>query len=279
MTVGFRPRVALASLSGQSDAAWAREAVPFAGAAFLGGIAIDEQTRDAARMMVDRDRDEFLPPDPIEFIDRQLGSLANAPLRPGFNVRTVTLDPLRAVAEVCREHDAILELNAHCRQDEMCAAGAGESLLQDTHRLSEQVAAASDTGATVSVKVRAEVAGVDLPALASGVADAGASFVHVDAMDSEHKIGEVVEATDAAVIANNGVRGRESVHEYRSYGADAVSVGRPSDDPTVLARVRDATEAWFEERGGGGSRGFGGGEAGRGGVQGQSSARRGGGPG
>lgn len=279
MTVAFRPRVALASLSGQSDAEWAREAVPFAGAAFLGGIAIDEQTREAARTMVGRDRDEFLPPDPVAFVDRQLAALADTPLVPGFNVRAVTLDPLRAVADVCRDHDAILEINAHCRQDEMCAAGAGESLLQDTDRLCDQVAAASETSARVSVKVRTEVDGVDLPALASEVADAGASFVHVDAMDSEYVVREVVGATDAAVIANNGVRGRESVDEYLSDGADAVSVGRPSDDPTVLARVRDATEAWFEEQGGGGSRGFGAGEAGRAGAHGQSQGWHGGGPG
>jgi len=246
VTVDFRPRVALASLSGESDARWARDAVPFAGAAFLGGIAIDGPTREAARAMVERDRTEFLPPDPVSFVDRQLAALADAPLVPGFNVRTTTLEPVRAVGEVCRQQDAILEINAHCRQDEMCAAGAGEALLQDVARLREQVRAASRTGATVSVKVRTEVAGVDLPALAAAVGDAGASFVHVDAMDSEPVVADVVDATDAAVIANNGVRDRESVHEYLSYGADAVSVGRPSDNPAVLARVRDATAAWFD---------------------------------
>jgi len=37
------------------------------------------------------------------------------------------------------------------------------------------------------------------------------------------------------------------VREYLEYGADAVSVGRPSDDPRVLRRVREATDAWFRE--------------------------------
>jgi len=246
VTVEFRPRVALASLSGESDAEWARGAAPFAGAAFLGGIAIDGATREAARAMVERDRTEFLPPDPVAFVDRQLAALADAPLVPGFNVRTTTLEPLRAVGEVCREHGAVLEINAHCRQDEMCVAGAGQALLRDVERLCEQVRTARGTGATVSVKVRTEVPGVDLPALAEAVGDAGASVVHVDAMDSESVVADVAAATDAAVIANNGVRGRESVYEYLSYGADAVSVGRPSDNPAVLARVRDATAAWFD---------------------------------
>jgi tRNA-dihydrouridine synthase len=128
--VGFEPRVALASLSGESDAAWARQGAEYAGAAFLGGIALDQATRDAARQLVARDREEFLPADPVAFVDEQLAAVADLPLLAGFNVRTTTLGPLRAAATVCRDHGAILEINAHCRQDEMCAAGAGESLLR-----------------------------------------------------------------------------------------------------------------------------------------------------
>jgi tRNA-dihydrouridine synthase len=130
----------------------------------------------------------------------------------------------------------------------MCAAGAGESLLRDGDRLCEQVRVARDAGATVSVKLRAEVAGVDLRALAPRLVDAGASVLHVDAMDSEPVVGRVVDACDAFVLANNGVRDRETVREYLALGADAVSVGRPSDDPRVLDRVRRATDEWFTER-------------------------------
>jgi TIM-barrel protein len=242
----FEPRLALASLSGQSDHSWARAGADYAGAAFLGGIAIDGPTREAARSMVERDREEFLPPDPVAFVDAQLDALADVPIRPGFNVRTTSLDPLREATRVCRDNGAILEVNAHCRQEEMCAVGCGERLLRDTDRLREYVATAAETGATVSVKVRTEVEGVDLPALAATLADAGADAIHVDAMDSEPVVADVVDATDAFVIASNGVRDAVTVHEYLDYGADAVSVGRPSDDPAVLARVREATEAWFE---------------------------------
>jgi TIM-barrel protein len=219
------------------------------GWAVLGGIAIDEPTRAAARAMRQRDREEFLPPDPVAFADRQLAVLEAAPVRPGVNVRSVDPDAVSAVASVCRRNDAVLELNAHCRQNEMCDAGGGESLLRDADRLREQVAAAADAGAAVSVKLRTEVDGVDLPSLARRVVEAGADAVHVDAMDSESVIGEVVEATPSAfVVANNGVRDRATAQEYLALGADAVSVGRPSDDPAVLDRVRRATESWFDRR-------------------------------
>jgi TIM-barrel protein len=243
----FSPPVALASLSGRSDAEWARTAEPFVGAAFLGGIAIDEATREAARNLVARDRSEFLPPDPLAFVDDQLDALEDASLRAGVNVRSATVDPIRSAARICADHDAVLEINAHCRQEELVAAGSGHALLRDTDRLAEYVAAGAETGATLSVKVRTEVEGVDLPATARRIDDAGADVIHVDAMDSEPVVRDVVEATDAFVIANNEVRDRESVHEYLSYGADAVSVGRPSDDPRVLRRVRQATQEWFDE--------------------------------
>ncbi|WP_439026854.1 tRNA-dihydrouridine synthase [Haloarchaeobius sp. DT45] len=241
----FSPRVALASLSGEADATWARAGSEYAGLAFLGGIALDERSREAARQLVARDRNEFLPDDPFGFVDDQLAALADAPIRAGFNVRSATVDPVREAARVCVDHGAVLEVNAHCRQDELCAVGCGESLLRDIDRLCEYVAAAAETGATVSVKVRAEVPGVDLAETASRLESAGASMLHVDAMDSEAVIRDVVDACDCTVVANNGVRDRETVHEYLDYGADAVSVGRPSDDPVVMERVRDATEAWF----------------------------------
>ncbi len=242
----FAPRVALASLSGRSDAAWARAAEGHVGCAFLGGIALDPETRAAAREMTDRDREEFLPPDPLAFVDSQLGALSGTEIRPAINVRAANTKPIRAVAAVCEGYGAICEINAHCRQDEMCAAGAGESLLRDGDRLAEQVRAASETGAAVSVKVRAEVPGVVLVDLSRQIERAGGAAIHVDAMDSEDVIRDVSDACDLFVIANNGVRDGESTEEYLTFGADAVSVARASDDPAVLREVRGTTDRWFE---------------------------------
>jgi TIM-barrel protein len=241
----FDPPLALASLSGEADAEWAAYGAPWAGVAFLGGIALDRPTRAAARTMVDRDREEFLPPDPVAFVAAELDALERAPIRPGYNVRASSPESIRPVARECAARGAILEVNAHCRQDEMCAAGAGESLLREPDGLREQVRAASAEGAATSVKVRTEIDGVDLPEIARGVTEAGAEFVHVDAMDSEGVVAEVATAVadDAWVIANNEVRDAASVREYLDYGADAVSVGRPSSDPHVLSRVHRALVA------------------------------------
>jgi TIM-barrel protein len=256
-----RPLLALASLSGEADADWARRVEDIADLAFLGGLALDAESRDAARELVARDREEFLPDDPLAFADRELSALADSPIRAGLNVRSATPGPIRDAARICADHDAVLEINAHCRQPELRAVSCGESLLADTDRLTEYVAVAAETGATVSVKVRAEVLSVDLQEVTRAVAAAGADAVHVDAMDSESVVRDVVAAAESVdggasaaggpehrlvVLANNEVRDRASVHEYLRYGADGVSVGRPSTDPTVLRRVREALVAWSE---------------------------------
>ena len=248
---GTQPFLVAASLSGAADADWARAAAPHVDAALLGGVALDPASRAAARDLVARGRSEFLPEDPIAWIARQFDALADAPVRPGVNVRSATRDPVREAATVCADRDAVCEVNAHCRQPELRAVGCGESLLREPDRLADYVAAAAETGATTSVKVRAEVPDVDLVAVADAVAEAGAEWLHVDAMDSERVVAEVTDDTakpraDLTVVANNGVRGRQTLAEYAAHGADAASVGRPTEHPAELARVAEAVRAWRE---------------------------------
>jgi len=240
----FEPRLALASLSGEADAEWAAAGAHVAGAAFIGGVTLDEDSLEAARALVDRDRREFLPDDPLAFINGQLSALDDVAIQPGVNVRSTTVEPIREAAAVCGTHGAILEINAHCRQPELREAGCGESLLADSDRLTTYVETAAAEGPAVSVKVRAEVEGVDLPAVADRIESAGADVIHIDAMDSEAVVEDVAAATDLFVIANNEVRDHESVREYFKYGADAVSVGRPSRQPTgaVMRRVASAVD-------------------------------------
>ncbi|WP_144798108.1 tRNA-dihydrouridine synthase [Halorubrum depositum] len=247
---GLAPFLVAASLSGAADADWARAAAPHVDAAMLGGIALDPASRAAARDLVARGRSEFLPDDPLAWIDRQLAAIADAPVRPGVNLRSALVGPVREAAAVCADRGAVCEINAHCRQPELRAVGCGESLLRDPDRLAGYVAAAAETGATTSVKVRAEVPGVDLVAVADAVAEAGADWLHVDAMDSESVVADLTAdegrppRADLTVIANNGVRGRRTVAEYAAHGADAVSVGRPTERPDELARVAEAVRAW-----------------------------------
>lgn len=247
----FDPPLALASLSGRSNAAWANAVVDHIGAAFLGGIAIDDRSQRAASALVDRGREEFLPDDPIEFIDDQLCRLDGMPITVGWNVRTTSVDALEMAADVCQHHDALLEINAHCRQEELCAIGCGEHLLSDTDRLCSYVQAATGQGVDTGVKVRAEIDDVDLPKLCEAIDDAGASFVHVDTMDTESVIADVAAADHSlSVIANNGVRSERTARMFFDYGADALSIGRPSTEPAAVKRISMAVDRVISNRSG-----------------------------
>ena len=64
-------RLLAASLSGVADAAWGRAVASHVDCALLGGLALDGPTREAARAMVARDREEFLPDDPVAWAERE----------------------------------------------------------------------------------------------------------------------------------------------------------------------------------------------------------------
>lgn len=237
--------IALASLSGKADSAWATVGAPVADVAFIGGLALDKPTRYAAEQMANRGRDEFLPKNPFDWMRRELSRLSDIPITAGVNIRVANNDPVDRAAKICEQHDSIIEINAHCRQPEMCAVGSGEHLLRNPSVLQKRVSAAAGYDVPVSVKMRAEVSDVNLPEVASIATKAGADIIHVDAMDSEPIIKEIdYMTTDCLLIGNNGIKSGQDAMEYLQYGADAVSVARASDSVPILRDVKQTVEAY-----------------------------------
>jgi putative methanogenesis marker domain 9 len=146
---------------------------------------------------------------------------------------------------------AILELNAHCRQPEMEAIGAGQCLTRDLTKLGEWIQEIKQTDAPLSVKVRAGV--VDNVELAKVIDRAGADAIHIDTMDSGPMlVKKIRDATTLKIIANNSVVDYSSAHKMFSMGADYVSVARAAmvDDVAlqeILAEVQSFQEivGWY----------------------------------
>lgn len=238
----FEPRLALASMSGESSAEWAMAREEWIGGAFLGAFNLDEETCTASREMVARGRTEFLPDRPFDYLDDQLEKCAEIDCLVGANVRTVSPERIHRAGELCVEHDVVLEINAHCRQPEMVEIGCGQQLLRTPERLRDYLQAGSESGALVSLKGRFEVEDADSVEILNRAVEWGADILHVDAMDSE---GLIAELEAPFILANNGVRRARHVREYARYGADGVSVGR-ANNPDFLETLSKAVRNQWE---------------------------------
>ncbi len=230
--------VALAPMAGITDS---RFAAGFrnAGLIILGGYNLDENTNEAAKKEIARGRSEFVSDEPMEFLKNELEA-AKGLTTIAVNVRAASLEPYVEAAALARKFGAILEINAHCRQPEMTALGAGEALLKDVPRLCEYIKEIKKTGVVLSVKTRANV--VNDVELARAVEKAGADIIHIDAMHPEGidigVIRRVRNSTNLFIIGNNSVVDFESAKEMFSHGADMVSVARAAlSNPEIIDQL------------------------------------------
>ncbi len=215
--------VVLASIAGLTDSSFATSRT--AGLSILGGYNVDSGTIGAAQSLIKKGRSEFAYEQPKIVIEDELEVMKRAGMVAGINVRSATLEPVLEIAECVRDRDAILEFNAHCRQPEMQALGAGQSMLYDLNKLQEWIHELSQTGVSLIVKVRAGI--TDDITLAKAIDRAGADAIHVDTMDAGPKlIKKIRDDTSLKIIANNSIVDYSSAHKMLSMGADFVSVAR-----------------------------------------------------
>ncbi len=213
----------LASVAGLTDSSFA--ASRSVGLAILGGYNADTATIEAARRLIKKGRSEFAYEQPRSVIENELSVMKTTDIAAAVNVRSATLEPMLEIAECVRDRDAILELNAHCRQPEMQAVGVGQRMLSDLDKLERWIRELKQTDVTLIVKVRAGV--TDDIVLTKTIDRAGADAVHIDTMDMGAKlIKKVRDQTSLKIIANNSIVDYTSAHKMLSMGADLVSVAR-----------------------------------------------------
>ena len=239
--------IALASMAGITDAGYVLARKENCGIAFIGGYSIDAPAMDASREMAKGGRAEFLFDDPIAAIKDEVSELKDCGIITGLNLRGCEPASFVAVFNAAGS-DVIYEIDAHCRQEPMVKAGAGEYLLKDTDKLSEIIRALKGAGATVSVKIRAGVSADDA-ALAAIIEDAGADIIHVDLMDfGPGKLKEIRNNCNILIIANNSINDFDAAREMFSHGADIVSLARRADKAT-LSGIRAGIEVQAKESG------------------------------
>jgi TIM-barrel protein len=201
--------------------------------AFIGGYSIDQPAMEAARAVtIEGNRTEFFYDDPVEELKKQVALLDTSPVVTGLNLRGSTPESYAAIARSLGDN-VVYEIDAHCRQPALVAAGCGEHYLKKPADLLPVVQALKAEGVTVSVKIRAGVAEDDRQ-LAQNLWESGADILHIDLMDlGSPKLRQIRNSCPLILIANNSINTFERMREMFSHGADMVSLARKSDERTL----------------------------------------------
>ena len=225
----------VAPMAGITDADFLNKVIPQGfNVATLGGYSLDEPTIEASKKIIERGRKEFdFPLDEIfTHIENEVNSIkkVHGNVKVSANVRSTTPQPIIEVGNI--ENLDIVEINCHCRQDEIVAIGCGQEMLNraDLKDFISQVV--DNVGSEVSVKIRANVDGIDTLKIAGLIEDAGADYLHIDAMKKGvfeadwELLRNICNNVNIKVIGNNSVNSRANLEKMIDTGVDGFSIAR-----------------------------------------------------
>ena len=225
----------VAPMAGITDSEFLNRVIPFGfDVATLGGYSLDAPTIEASRKIVERGRKEFdFPLDEIfSHIENEVASIkkVHKGIKVSANVRATTPQPIIEVGKI--KGLDIVEINCHCRQEEIIAIGCGQEMLKrpDLEKFISDVV--DDVDCEVSVKIRANVKGIDTLEVAKQIESAGADYLHIDAMkkdvfDADYDlVKKICDNTNIKVIGNNSLNCEGNIKKMIKTGIYGFSMAR-----------------------------------------------------
>lgn len=225
----------VAPMAGITNADFLNKVIPFGfNVATLGGYNLDNPTIEASKKIIERGRKEFVFPEDeiLSHIESEIASIkkVHKNVKVSANVRATTPQPIIEVGKI-KDLD-IVEINCHCRQEEILDVGCGQEMLNRPD-LGDFISQITDNvDCEVSVKIRANVEGIDTLSVAGLIEDAGADYLHIDAMKKGvfeadwDFLSEICKNTDIKIIGNNSVNSEENVRKMIDTGVDGFSIAR-----------------------------------------------------
>ena len=221
-------------MAGITNADFLNTVIPFGfDVATLGGYNLDQPTINASKKILERGRKEFYFPKNIihsHIKNEAIKIKEDNNVLVSVNLRSTTPQPIIDVSKI--DEVDIVEINCHCRQPEFLEINCGQNMLlrEDLEEFISDVC--NNACSKVSVKIRANVEGIDDLKIAALVENAGADYLHVDAMkkgisDADYKLlHEVCNNVDIPVIGNNSVNSEERILKMLETGVSGFSIAR-----------------------------------------------------
>ena len=235
-------------MAGITNAEFLNRVIPYGfDVVTLGGYSLDEKTIEASEKIIKRGRKEFHfeLDDIIPHIEKEVKLIKkNHPnVRVSANVRSTIVEPIIEASKI-KDLD-IIEVNCHCRQEEIVAIGCGQEMLKRDDFSSYISQIVENSNSQVSVKIRGNVEGIDTLKTAKIIEDAGADYLHLDAMDptvfdADWKLLEnVCKHTNIKVIGNNSIDSVDKIKKMYDCGVYGFSIARAVISGSVNFNIFD----------------------------------------
>ncbi len=225
----------LAPMAGITDAKFAIKLILYGfNAVSIGGYNTDKETINAGSKIIKRGRKEFyFPPDKIyDIIKNEVNVIKNRypNITISANLRSINPQPIIKISEI--NNLDIVEINCHCRQKELTSIGCGQSMLkrQDLEEYIKEIVRKSKS--KVSLKMRANVEGVNDLEIVKLAEDCGVDYIHIDAMkkgvnDADYElINKISKEINTYIIGNNSINSIKQAQKMLNAGANGFSIAR-----------------------------------------------------
>lgn len=222
-------------MAGITDAEFLNKVIPFGfDTATLGGYSLDAETIEASEKIIKRGRNEFhfLQDEIIDHIKKEVNLIKkqHPDVKVSVNVRSTTPQPIIEVSKI--DNLDIVEINCHCRQEEILTIGCGQNMLKREDLADYIKDVVDNASCEVSVKIRANVEGSDTLKIAKLIENAGADYLHIDAMkagifDADYDLlTEICSNTNIKVIGNNSIDSEQKIEKMLKTGVYGFSIAR-----------------------------------------------------
>ena len=226
---------ATAPMAGITNAEFLNKIIPYGfNLATLGGYSLDEKTIQATEQILKRGRKEFniKKEKIINHIENEVKILKqnHKNIKVSANVRSTTPQPIINVGNI--KNLDIVEINCHCRQNEILKIGCGQKMLNSPDLENFISTVTDNVKSQVSVKIRANIPQINTFEVIQLIEDAGADYVHIDAMkkgvqEADWKLlKEISSKYKIKIIGNNSINSQDNLSKMISTGVDGFSIAR-----------------------------------------------------